>query len=116
MGLYFHNATGDTVFVAYAYHSPGCEGGTPWAKKGWYRITPGATAKVLSGWAGDGKYFYFAENETRTKVWQGDFFTQLPSRAFDWCWNTGSTDSRTLGLRKFEVGWGVMDYTRRLTA
>lgn len=110
MGLYFKNNTGDNLFVAFAYHSPGCDG-SEWAKKGWYRIAPGGTAKVLTGWAGNGKYFYYAENEARTLSWQGPFFTPLPSNAFDWCWNTGSTDSRTLGLRKFEVGWGVLDYT-----
>ena len=34
MGLYFQNGTGDTIFVAYAYNRPGCEGGVDWAKKG----------------------------------------------------------------------------------
>ena len=79
MGLYFKNGTGDTLFVAYAYHAPGCEGGTDWSKKGWYRIAPGGTTKVSSGWAGPGKYFVFAENELRTRAWSGPFFTQLPS-------------------------------------
>ena len=60
MGLYFQNGTGDTVWVAYAYNAPGCEGGVNWAKKGWYGIAPGGTAKVLTGWAGPGKYFFFA--------------------------------------------------------
>lgn len=115
MGLYFRNFTGDAVFVAYAYHSPGC-GAVQWSKKGWYRIGPNGTVKVFSGWAGDGKYFFFAENERRTRSWSGPFFTPLPSRAFDWCWNTGSTDSRTLGLAKFEVGWGVLDHTVNLRA
>ena len=113
MGLYFKNNTSETLFVAYAYHSPNCDG-QDWAKKGWYRITPGATAKVLTGFAGDGKYFFFAENENRTLSWQGPFFTQLPTNSFDWCWNTGSTDSRTLGMRKFTVGWGVLDHTVNL--
>jgi hypothetical protein len=111
MGLYFKNERGDTIYVAYAYYSPGCEDGTNWAKKGWYPIAPGGTVKVLSGFAGPGKYFTFAENESRTWAAAGPFFTQLPSRAFDWCWNTGSTDSRGLGLFKFEVGWGTLDYT-----
>lgn len=115
MGLYFQNSTGDTLFVAYGYHAPGCEGGVDWAKKGWYRISPGGTAKVLTGWAGPGKYFFFAENESRTRSWSGPFFTPLPSRAFDWCWQTGSSDSRVLGLSKLEVGWGILDHTVRLS-
>jgi hypothetical protein len=113
MGLYFRNGRGDTLFVAYAYHAPGCEGGTDWAKKGWYRLAPGGTAKVFSGWAGPGKYFAFAENESRTWSATGPFTTQLPSRAFDWCWATGSTDSRELGLFKIEVGVGILDHTVR---
>jgi len=114
MGLYFKNKTSETVLVAYAYHSPGCDG-SEWAKKGWYRITPGATAKVLTGWAGNSKYFYYAETEGVTRVWQGEFITPLPSNPFDWCWNTGSTDSRDLGLRKLEISWEVTDYTLGLT-
>ena len=68
MGLYFQNGTQDTLYLAYAYHAPGCEGGTDWAKKGWYGIAPGGTAKVLSGWAGPGKYFVFAENDSHQGV------------------------------------------------
>lgn len=113
MSLYFKNSTQDTIFVAYGYHAPGCEGGTDWAKKGWYRIVPGGTAKVFSGIAGGRKYFFFAENEAGTSSWSGPFFTQLPSRAFDWCWTTGSSDSRTLGLSKLEVEWGILDHTVR---
>jgi hypothetical protein len=111
MGLYFKNARGDNIHVAYAYHSPGCEDGGEWAKKGWYLIAPGRTVKVFSGFAGPGKYFAFAENESQTWSAAGPFFTQLPSSAFDWCWSTGSSDSRVLGLFKFEVGWGTLDYT-----
>ncbi|MEX5258478.1 DUF1036 domain-containing protein [Kocuria arenosa] len=115
MGLYFYNNTIDTVYVAYAYYAPGCEGGVDWAKKGWYHLTAGSTVKVRTGWAGPGKYFFFAENDARTTSWTGPFFTQLPSRAFDWCWATGSTDSRNLGLTKIEVSAGILDHTVRLT-
>ena len=45
------------------------------------------------------KFFYFAEDEAGHS-WAGEFFTQVPSNAFEWCWDTGSTTSRTLGLRK----------------
>jgi hypothetical protein len=37
---------GDGLFVAYAYHPPGCEGGADWPGEGWYRIAPGGTLKV----------------------------------------------------------------------
>jgi hypothetical protein len=53
------------------------------------------------GAAGPGgeKFSYFAEDEAGHS-WAGEFFTQVPSNAFEWCWDTGSTTSRTLGLRK----------------
>jgi uncharacterized membrane protein len=116
MGLYFQNKTGETLFVAYAYHHPGCEGGVDWAKKGWYQIAPGGTAKVLSGWVGGSKFFYFAEAADRSPAWSGPFFTQLPVNAFDWCWLTGSTSSRNLGLRKLEIAVQYQDWTVGLTA
>jgi uncharacterized protein DUF1036 len=99
MGLYFHNKTGSPVWVVYAHHAPDCEGSAKWSKKGWYKIFPGNTAKVWSGWAGGEKFFYFAEDEAGHS-WAGEFFTQVPSNAFEWCWDTSSTTSRTLGLRK----------------
>lgn len=111
MGLYFRNSTNATIWVAYARHSPGCEGGVDWAKKGWYEIGPGSTAKVWSGWAGGEKFFFFAEDNAG-HVWAGDFFTPVPWDAFDWCWNTGSTASRDVGFRKIDtISWEIMDYT-----
>jgi len=111
MGLYFHNKTSSTVWVAYAYYSPGCEGGVNWTKKGWYQIAPNGTAKVWSGWAGGEKFFYFAEDNSGHK-WAGDFFTAVPWTAFQWCWNTASTSSRTVGFRKIIAS--NMDYTVNL--
>ncbi len=99
MGLYFRNKTGSTVWVAYAYHAPDCGGSNKWMKKGWYKIVPGNTAKVWSGWAGGETFFYFA-HDAAGREWSGEFFTQVPSTAFDWCWNTGSTASSEVGFRK----------------
>lgn len=113
MSLYVQNSTADLVFVAYAYGYPGCDGSN-WAKKGWYALAPGVTANIRSGYTGNAKYFFYAENAGGTSVWAGPFTTHLPSRAFDWCWNTGSTDSRILGLRKVEVSWSSVDHTIRL--
>lgn len=114
MGLYFRNSTNQIVWVAYGYHSPGCDGGVNWSKKGWYEIAPGGTAKVLTGWAGPGKYFFFAETDNGSFTWSGPFVTALPWRQFDWCWLTASSDSRDLGMGKFEVGWGILDHTVNL--
>jgi hypothetical protein len=98
MGLYFRNVTNSIIQVTYAYLSPGCEGGVDWSKKGWYLISPGNTAKVWTGWAGGKHFFYYAESQSTS--WGGLFFTGVPWDAFDWCWNTSSTNARTVGFRR----------------
>jgi hypothetical protein len=74
-------------------------------KKGWYQVLPGNTVKVWSGWAGGEKFFYFAEDDVGHTWGNGDsdFFTRVPENAFEWCWDTGSSASRTVGLRKVVV-------------
>ena len=114
MGLYFKNKRSETVQVVFAYHRPGCEGGVNWAKKGWYKILPGNTAKVYTGWVGGSKFFYYAEAVDQSPSWAGPFFTHLPWNAFDWCWNTASNNGRTLGLRKIEISPQFLDYTINL--
>ena len=117
MGLYFHNEAGSPISLVYGYSAPECEGGVTWAKKGWYNISPGGTAKVWSGWAGGETFYYFA-HDAAGREWSGEFFTQVPSTAFDWCWNTGSTASSEVGFRKKVVEDdfppSVMDYTVNL--
>src|SRR5215212_7944769 len=93
MGLYFHNATGSTIDLAYAAHSSGCasEGGQPYLKKGWYVISAGETQKVWSGYAGPERFYYYAESATAR--WSGPYRSQVhPTNSFQWCWSLGSTD------------------------
>ena len=113
MGLYFRNQTNSTIWLTYAYHYPNCEGDN-WAKKGWYTILPGGTAKVWSGHAGGKKFFYFAEDNSG-HTWSGQFFTHVPHNAFEWCWTTSSTSGKTVGFRKIDTISGeIRDYTRNL--
>ncbi len=115
MGLYFKNKTNETLQASFAYHAPGCEGGVNWAKKGWWKMFPGQTVKVYTGWVGGSKFFFYAEGVDGSPVWAGSFFTHLPWNAFDWCWNTASTNGRNLGLRKIVISPEFMDYTIGLT-
>jgi Protein of unknown function (DUF1036) len=110
MALYFKNKTNELLWVAYAYHAPGCEGGVNWAKKGWWSIPPGMTVKVRSGYVGGQKFFFFAEADDFSPVWTGPFTTHLPWQAFDWCWTTGSTNGRILGMRKILTSVLNWDY------
>lgn len=116
MGLYFSNESGTAVQLVYGYHTPGCEGGVDWSKKGWYKVPHGRTIMVLSGRVGGNTYFFYAEGQAGGgPVWAGQYFTQIPSFAFDWCWNTGSTSARNLGLRVISVPATSVDHTIRLT-
>jgi Protein of unknown function (DUF1036) len=98
MGLYFHNATGSTIDLAYAEYRSGCasEGSRPFVKRGWYSISPGQTRKVWSGWAGPKRFYYYAESVTR--IWGGDYVTAVPPQPFEWCWDTASTQSDNVGF------------------
>ncbi|WP_229696122.1 DUF1036 domain-containing protein [Paenibacillus albidus] len=109
MGLNFRNSTNATVFVAYAYPNFNCSP-VNYAKIGWYRIEPGQTREVWSGFAGGNTFFYYAESSFG-RTWPGAYFTQLPTQAFHWCWNTGCTTCRNLGMRRIQVGSTIANYT-----
>lgn len=112
MGLYFKNGRQETIWVAFGYPQRGCEGGVDYAKKGWYRVTPGAEVKVYSGWVGGDAWFWYAEADDRNPTWSGDYHTDVPTHAFDLCWNIGvSGAARRLGFRRKYIDWDVMDYT-----
>ena len=114
MGLYFRNTTNVNVQVVFSYENPACDG-DKWSKKGWYHLTPGQEKLVWAGWAGHYRFLFYAESTDGGRWWSGNYFTQIPYRAFDWCWRTGSTDSRNLGLMLFDPPWTSMDHTIRLT-
>jgi uncharacterized membrane protein len=99
MWLQYHNARSRGLFLAIGYYSPGCADGGDWAKKGWWRIEPGQTARVL--WTTNRYSYFYAESDDGA-VWSGVFTTAVPVQAFDWCWNTASTSSRDIGMRQVE--------------
>ena len=112
MGLYFQNNTGEYISLAYGYYSPDC-GDDPWAKKGWYAIAPGQERQVWSGWASQEIFYFYAHSSTRR--WGGDFFGAVPPRAFNWCWDTASSDSEDVGFGQIgPISWGVLDHTVNL--
>ncbi|MDR6778446.1 hypothetical protein J2W98_002723 [Paenibacillus peoriae] len=109
MGLNFRNSTNAAIFVVFAYPDFSC---TPvnYSKAGWYRVNPGQTIQVWSGFAGGNTFFYYAEDDFG-REWRGTYFTQVPENAFNWCWDTGCTTCRSVGLRRIAVSPFVLDYT-----
>lgn len=113
----FSNKTSKPVYVAFVHHKPGCEGGVPWEKRGWWRLEPGQT-KTVQGDAITNRYsYYFAESDDRAWVWtSGGPVACLPQPAFTWCWNTCNTNpnTRNLGVRKVDTGSST-NFTLNLT-
>lgn len=124
--LYFHNKTNATLWVVYADYEPKCEGRVQWKKHGWYKVDPGRQVmvkmNVLDATVGDmpsmplknHEFLYYAEDHIGHK-WSGECFTQIPGNPFDFCWNTGSTNSRNLGLRKEIISPSDESYTLGFT-
>src|SRR4051794_18101466 len=101
--LQFCNKHQSTVWVAVIYYSPHCPDGGDWAKKGWWQIEPGQCKIAIGGDLRNRWYYFFAEASDGS-FWAGGLTTQAPQRVFDWCLNTGSTDSRVLGFRTIDTG------------
>ncbi|MEK5235639.1 DUF1036 domain-containing protein [Paenibacillus sp. FSL L8-0470] len=108
MGLNFRNSTSETIFVAYAYPDFSCSP-VNYATIGWYRIEPGQSRQVWSGYAGGNTFFYYAESDSYT--WSGGYYTEIPNDAFNQCWDSDCNDCRELGFRRIPVRSSVRNYT-----
>jgi len=121
MGLYFHNATGSTIDLAYAEYWPGCDTvgtGEPYAVRGWYVISAGETQKVWSGYAGRERFYYYAESATGR--WSGPYRGAVhPRDAFEWCWGFNSSAVEYVGFRQISPSSALVppvDRTIRLSS
>ncbi|GKS69361.1 hypothetical protein W03_13650 [Nitrosomonas sp. PY1] len=118
----FKNSTSSTVWVAFQWYSPNScandaqhDGGL-WETKGWYSIAPGQTKIVFGSdlQSTGNRYYYWYAESSNGSVWSGAYNTYVPSTAFDWCLNTGSTNSRIVGFREKYIGTSN-NYTVNLT-
>ena len=110
MALFFRNETNETIFAALGYSWPNCPDGDNWAKKGWWGIAPGGTATVRGGASNGAKYFFYAQTQSGLE-WAGEFFTPLPTDAFDWCWPTSSSNATVRGMKKLIVPITSINHT-----
>jgi uncharacterized membrane protein len=103
--LAFRNGYNQPVWVFVAWYSPGCKDGSNWEKEGWWNMGTNQTVNVLDFDLREvNRYYLFYAESSDGVTWTGPYFTQAPQEAFDWCYNTGSTDSRTLGMRELDIG------------
>jgi uncharacterized membrane protein len=103
--LRFCNQYTTTVSVCIEWYRPGCPDGGDWEKAGWWVMQPGECKTAFGGDVDDvNRYWYYFAFATDGAVWAGEFNETVPDRVFDWCSNTSSTDSRTVGMRQLDVG------------
>ncbi len=115
MSLSFSNSTPGPIWVVIAFNDSSCgSGGDAWMKQGWWQVNPGGNVTAHGGLSNGAKYFYFAHDNSGHQ-WAGEFGTQVPNDAFEWCWNTGSTASEVVSMRKVEVPVTSFSYTVNLT-
>lgn len=101
MWLRYSNNYARGLWLAIGYYNPGCSDGSNWGKRGWYRIEPGQSAIVL--WTTNAHSTFFAEADDGVFWGGGPFNTNVPSQAFDWCWNTASSQGQIVGMRLVTV-------------
>jgi uncharacterized membrane protein len=102
--LTYVNGYTSTIWAMAEWYHPGCENGN-WEKKGWWRIEPGRSAVVFGDDVEDvNRFWYFFAHAADGAFWAGPFEETVPINAFDWCENTGSSTSRTIGMRELDVG------------
>jgi uncharacterized membrane protein len=117
--LRFCNSHNEDVWVAYMFHSTdACGGeGKDWQAIGWFHITPGSCVTVYANDLDDvhNRYwYYYAENASRTFVWAGPVNVYVTDEAFNHCLGIGTSTSRIVGFRVFDVGDND-DFTMTLT-
>ena len=104
MSLRFKNGYPQTIWAMIEWYSPGCPDGGDWEKAGWWKIAPGGTKTVYGGDLDDvNRYWYFYAHASNGAQWAGPYRETVPHIAFDWCSSTGSSDSRTVGMRELDI-------------
>ncbi len=116
MSLTFSNQYPASVSISILWYSPGCADGSDWELAGWYNLDNGQSMTVFFGDLEDiNRYWYFNAEASDGAFWAGDVVHEVPFSAFDWCWNTGSTNEFSAGFREIDVGDND-DYTVTLVA
>jgi uncharacterized membrane protein len=102
--LRIENAYPRDIWVAIWYYSPNCPDGGDWAKKGWWRISPGQGKVVFGGSLKDhNRYFCYLAESDDGAYWAGPYVTAVPPQPFDWCLGTANSQSRDAGFRLLDI-------------
>lgn len=104
MGFYFTNKHSSEAWVVFMWYQPDCSDGGQWEKAGWWHLNPGETKQVHTDLNHGIAQYYFYAHAADGAEWAGDVTSSVPPTRFDWCINTGSTNSRTVGFRPVYTG------------
>lgn len=93
--LKYVNSCPFPVSLCIMWYSPNCPDGGDWTKKGWWNLAPnGGSAKVHSADLADVNRFWCDFIQGGGVTWDGSgVIRPVPSRRFEWCEWTGSTDA-----------------------
>lgn len=112
--LQFCNNYPSDVWVCILWYHPNCPDGGDWEKEGWWHMSQGQCVVVFGDDLEDiNRYWYFFAEAADGAFWAGAPQITVTDRVFDWCVNTSSSDSFTVGLREIDVGDND-DYTVNL--
>ena len=97
-----------TMWAAYMFHAPdacGGEGGD-WQVLGWWPLQWRQCAVVYANDLDDvgNRYWYYYAHSQDGREWAGDVPVYVPNQAFNRCFGLGSSDSRIVNFRQFDVG------------
>lgn len=119
--LKFVNNYTEDIWVAYMFYAPDvCGDYQNFQAIGWYYIAPGQSSVPYANSLDDVNnryWYYFAENGNRSVFWAGPYSVQVPDDGspFNTCKGIGSTVSRVIGMRQFDVD-DYDDFTMSLHA
>ena len=106
--LAFCNHNTQDLWVAYMFYSPdACGGLGNFQTIGWYHVPVGACVTVYANSLDDvnNRYWYFyAENRGAGITYPGPVQVAVTDEAFNHCLDVGTTTSRDVGFRQFDVG------------
>jgi uncharacterized membrane protein len=105
MSLRIRNKYPKPIWAMIEWHHPNCPDGGEWEKAGWWKVQPGAIATVYGGDVDDvNRFWYFFAHASDGAQWSGPFIEHVPSTAFDWCTDTGSSNDHIVKMREFDIG------------
>jgi len=93
------------LWVCLLWYHPNCSDGGDWEKKGWWHLNPGECKIAFSGDLDEvNRYWYYYAEAADGAYWAGPYGTNVSNDRFDWCINTGSSNSRNVGFRELDIG------------